>query len=175
MSQKALLMSNRFASITQTKEKREQMARTFICIGALAVTVSVFTPWHAEKLTNICETDAHGDAVPNRHVDGVLRYFERSYYLERAHGDNVVIERCGGKTGCQIPDRSFRQLTGATAQAEFCGQRLSKLNVSGTVVFELTQDWLNREYENFRVSIRWAGATFIVIGGLSLLWLRKRG
>ncbi|MEX3942448.1 hypothetical protein AB4Y44_23360 [Paraburkholderia sp. BR10937] len=168
-------MSNWFASMTQTKKKREQMARAFICIGALAVIVSVFTPWQAEKLTDICETDAHGDAVPNRHVDGVLRYFERSYYLERSHADNVVIDRCGGKTGCQTPDRSFRQLTGATAQAEFCGQHLSKLNVSGTVVFELTQDWLNREYENFRAAIRWTGATSIVVGGLLLLRLRKRG
>ncbi len=160
--------------MTRTKEQREQMARAFVCIGALAVTVSVFTPWHAEKMTNICETDAHGAAVPDRHVDGVLRYFERSYYLERAHADNVVIDRCGGKAGCEIPDETFRQFTGATAQAEFCGQRLSKLDVSGTVAFQLTQDGLDRQYQNSRIATRWTGETCLVMGGLLLLWFRRR-
>ena len=77
-------MCGSFASMTRTKDKREQMTRTFACIGALSVTLSVFTPWHAEKMVDICEMSSNGDAVPDRHVEGVLRYFEGSYYLERA-------------------------------------------------------------------------------------------
>jgi hypothetical protein len=160
--------------MTLAKEKAEQTARSFICVGALAVTISFFTPWHAEQITNICATNARGDALPNRQVDGVLRYFEGSYYLERGQADNVVVDYCGGKSGCEIPDRSFRQLTGATAHAEFCGRRLSKLDVSGTVVFKLTQDWLNSQYENLRIGIRWTGEIMIAIGGLLLLWRRSR-
>ncbi|MGF6768318.1 hypothetical protein P3T18_000788 [Paraburkholderia sp. GAS199] len=167
-------MSSNFASMTRTREKREQMARSLICVGALAVTISVFTPWHAEKMTNICLMDAHGDAVPDRHAEGVLRYFERSYYLERAHADNVVIDRCD-KTGCQVPDKSIRQFTGGTAQAEFCGQRLSKLDVSGIAVFQLTQEWLDREYQDSRIATRWTGDISLVIGSLLLFWSRRRG
>lgn len=112
--------------------------------------------------------------MPDRLVDGVLRYFERSYYLERVQADNVVVDYCGGKSGCEIPDRSLRRLTGATAHAEFCGRRLSKLVVSGTVVFKLTQGWLNSQYENLSAGIRRTGEMMIAIGGLLLLWRRSR-
>src|ERR1700744_4482452 len=109
-------MSSSFTSMIRTKENHEQTAWSFACRGALPVTVSVLMPWHAEKITNICETDADGRVIPDRHVEGVLRYFERSYYLERANADNVVVDRCGGKSGCEISDEPFRELTGATAQ-----------------------------------------------------------
>ena len=156
----------------RTKENHEQTAWSFACRGALPVTVSVLMPWHAEKITNICETDADGRVIPDRHVEGVLRYFERSYYLERANADNVVVDRCGGKSGCAISDEPFRQLTGATAQAEFCGPRLSKFDVSGAVIFQLTQDGLDRDYQNSRLGIRWTGETFLVMGGLLLVAMR---
>jgi hypothetical protein len=68
----------------------------------------------------------------------------------------------------------FEGHVGSQVQAEFCGKRIARVEISAVEVYRLTQDVLNRETQDWKKTTALTGATLMGISCFIALLLAKK-
>lgn len=132
------------------------------------------------KLSDMCNVDASGNAIPSRTLIGHLSQVRDSYFVQDDSGVATLVSQCF-KGGCApFPRTLVMGRVGEPVQAEFCGNHPARLAISGVEVYRLTQQLIDENItaiQHMRSRMQSVGAVWFaawVLFQVGLEWLGRR-
>ncbi|MBR8135112.1 hypothetical protein [Burkholderia cenocepacia] len=155
--------------------KMRRLALTMMSIGFINIGMSMIVRL-PNKLSDLCPVDSTGNVVVDSVSAGTLSEFENTYFVQEPGANAVLLSRCV-KGGCGPLDRGYvLGRVGEPVKAEFCNKHAAKLTISDQVVFQLTQQYLDKNAEVSRKAKRqmntiaffWIGFWLVLLAAMEI-------
>ncbi|WP_147297834.1 hypothetical protein [Trinickia dinghuensis] len=123
--------------------------------GLFCAVMPTLEPAPTSKLSDICHLNSAGDPVIDKISVGRISYITNAYFIQESGDNATLLSRCV-KGGCgPLDPKLFQGQIGFPVRAEFCSGHFQRVTISGTTVFELTQQYLDFQIAATRRANKW--------------------